>query len=95
MPIRINLLAEEQYLAEMRRRDPVKRAAWVGGFLGAVAVACWGWLLVSGLVDLVVAALIIAGLPGSAAWAIGLLVGINLVFGGTSLIGMALAARNA
>jgi uncharacterized membrane protein HdeD (DUF308 family) len=55
----------------------------------------WGWLLVSGIVDLVVAALIIAGLPGSAAWAIGLLVGINLIFGGTSLIGMALAARNA
>ncbi len=55
----------------------------------------WGWLLFSGIVDLVVAALIIAGLPGSAAWAIGLLVGINLVFGGTSLIGMALAARNA
>jgi uncharacterized membrane protein HdeD (DUF308 family) len=27
-------------------------------------------------------------------WAIGLLVGINLLFGGTSLIGMALAARN-
>jgi len=55
----------------------------------------WGWLLVSGIVDLIVAALIIAGLPGSAAWAIGLLVGINLVFGGTSLIGMALAARKA
>jgi uncharacterized membrane protein HdeD (DUF308 family) len=51
-------------------------------------------LFVSGLVDLVVAGLIIAGLPGSAAWAIGLLVGINLVFGGTSLIGMALAARD-
>jgi uncharacterized membrane protein HdeD (DUF308 family) len=28
-------------------------------------------------------------------WAIGLLVGINLLFGGMSLIGMALAARNA
>ena len=54
----------------------------------------WGWVLVSGIVDLIVAALIIAGLPGSAAWAIGLLVGINLVFGGTSLIGMALAARD-
>ena len=27
-------------------------------------------------------------------WAIGLLVGINLLFGGVSLIGMALAARN-
>lgn len=53
----------------------------------------WGWLLASGILDLVVAAAIITALPGSAAWAIGLLVGINLVFGGTSLIGMALAAR--
>jgi uncharacterized membrane protein HdeD (DUF308 family) len=55
----------------------------------------WGWLLASGILDLLVAAAIVIGLPGSAAWAIGLLVGINLVFGGTSLIGMALAARNA
>jgi uncharacterized membrane protein HdeD (DUF308 family) len=45
--------------------------------------------------DLVIAAIIIAGLPGSALWAIGLLVGINLLFGGASLIGMALAARKA
>jgi uncharacterized membrane protein HdeD (DUF308 family) len=52
-----------------------------------------GWLLASGILDLLVAAAIVTGLPGSAAWAIGLLVGINLVFGGTSLIGMALAAR--
>lgn len=53
----------------------------------------WGWMLASGILDLVVAAIIAAGLPQSAAWAIGLLVGINLVVGGTSLIGMALAAR--
>ena len=53
----------------------------------------WGWLLASGILDLLVAAAIVTGLPGSAAWAIGLLVGINLVFGGTSMIGMALAAR--
>ena len=53
----------------------------------------WGWLLASGILDLLVAAAIVTGLPGSATWAIGLLVGINLVFGGTSLIGMALAAR--
>ncbi len=33
MPIRINLLAEEQALEELRRRDPVKRAIWVGAFL--------------------------------------------------------------
>lgn len=54
----------------------------------------WSWLLVSGLMDILIAFLIIAGLPGSAEWAIGLLVGINLVLGGASLIGMALAARN-
>jgi uncharacterized membrane protein HdeD (DUF308 family) len=53
----------------------------------------WSWLLVAGLVDILISFLIITGLPGSAEWAIGLLVGINLVFGGASLIGMALAAR--
>ena len=51
----------------------------------------WGWLAVSGIIDLVIAVLIITGLPGSAAWAIGLLVGIDLVFGGFSLVRMALA----
>jgi uncharacterized membrane protein HdeD (DUF308 family) len=54
----------------------------------------WSWLLVAGLMDLLIAAIIITGLPGSALWAVGLLVGINLLFGGASLIGMALAARN-
>src|ERR1700736_4317223 len=53
----------------------------------------WSWLLVAGIMDLLIAAVIIAGLPGSAEWAIGLLVGINLVFGGATLIGVALAAR--
>jgi hypothetical protein len=33
MPIRINLLAEEQAAEEMRRRDPIKRALWVGSVL--------------------------------------------------------------
>jgi len=55
----------------------------------------WSWLLVAGLMDILIAFFIIAGLPGSAGWAIGLLVGINLLFGGATLIGMALAARNA
>ncbi len=55
----------------------------------------WSWLLVAGLMDILIAFFIIAGLPGSAGWAIGLLVGINLIFGGATLIGMALAARNA
>jgi uncharacterized membrane protein HdeD (DUF308 family) len=55
----------------------------------------WSWLLVAGLMDILIAFFIIAGLPGSAEWAIGLLVGINMLFGGATLIGMALAARNA
>src|ERR1700687_4508460 len=54
----------------------------------------WSWLLVAGIMDILIAAIIIAGLPGSALWAVGLLVGINLLFGGATLIGMALAARN-
>jgi len=54
----------------------------------------WGWMLASGIVDLALALLIFAGLPSTAAWAIGLLVGINMVFGGTALIAMALHARN-
>ena len=54
----------------------------------------WSWLLVAGLMDILIAVIIVAGLPGSALWAIGLLVGINLMFGGASLIGMALAARH-
>ncbi len=54
----------------------------------------WGWMLVSGVIDLILAAIIFAGLPGTAFWALGLLVGINLLFGGVALIAMALAARH-
>ena len=36
MPIRINLLAEAQAMEDQRRRDPVKRAVWVG--VGLLAV---------------------------------------------------------
>jgi uncharacterized membrane protein HdeD (DUF308 family) len=53
----------------------------------------WGWMLASGIIDLILAAIILAGLPGTAVWAIGLLVGINMVFGGSALIAMALQAR--
>ena len=53
----------------------------------------WLWLMIAGIFDILISFMIISGLPGSADWAIGLLVGINLVFGGASMIGMALAAR--
>jgi uncharacterized membrane protein HdeD (DUF308 family) len=41
------------------------------------------------VVDLLLAGLILSGLPATAAWAIGVLVGINLVMGGIALIAMA------
>ena len=53
----------------------------------------WGWMLVSGIIDLALAMMIFAGLPSTAAWAVGLLVGINMIFGGAALIAMALHAR--
>ncbi len=53
----------------------------------------WGSLFAGGLIDLTLAVLIIFGFPGSAAWVVGLLVGIDLIFGGTSLIIVALNAR--
>lgn len=55
----------------------------------------WSWMLVAGLMDILIAAIIITGLPESATWALGLLVGVNLLFGGATLIGVALAARSA
>jgi uncharacterized membrane protein HdeD (DUF308 family) len=55
----------------------------------------WGWMLISGIIDLILAAIIWGGLPGTAAWALGLLVGINMLFGGSAMIAMALHARHA
>ncbi len=47
----------------------------------------WGWIVFSGLVSLFLAGLIWSEMPGSAAWVIGLLVGINLlIFGISQLI---------
>jgi uncharacterized membrane protein HdeD (DUF308 family) len=53
----------------------------------------WGWVVFSGIVDLLLAYLIWQGWPSSANWAIGLLVGVNMLFLGLSLVMTALAAR--
>ncbi len=55
----------------------------------------WNLMLVSGVIDLGLAAMIFLGLPATAAWAIGLLVGVNLIFGGAAVIAMAWHARTA
>ena len=53
----------------------------------------WGWLLVKGVLDVLLAAFIVLALPGSAIWALGLIIPIDLVFGDSSLIAIALVAR--
>jgi len=53
----------------------------------------WEWMMANGVVDLILAGVVIAGLPGTLIWALGLLLGIDLLFGGASLIVMALTAR--
>ncbi len=54
----------------------------------------WGWMLASGVADLVLAALIIVGLPFSAAWALGLVVGVNLISSGVAITMVAFAGRD-
>jgi uncharacterized membrane protein HdeD (DUF308 family) len=53
----------------------------------------WIWMLFSGIVDIVLGFIIISGMPGSAVWVLGLLVGINLLMAGIALIMAALAVR--
>jgi uncharacterized membrane protein HdeD (DUF308 family) len=71
-----------------------------GVFQAAIAIASrhvaaghWGWMLLSGVADLVLAAIIIMGWPGTAIWALGLLVGVNLLTSGWALVMAALAGR--
>ncbi len=53
----------------------------------------WIWLVLGGAVNLVLAAIILTGWPGTAAWTLGLLFGINLFMWGISLVMTALACR--
>ena len=46
----------------------------------------WGWVLFSGLIDIVLALIIMSGFPGTAIWVIGLMVGINLLMMGVALV---------
>lgn len=53
------------------------------------------WLIASGVLDILLALLLILGLPGTAVWAIGLFIGISLLTSGLALLLAALDARKA
>lgn len=53
----------------------------------------WGWPLAAGILGIVVGLLILSQLPSFAAWVLGLLVGINLLFDGIWIIMFSSAGR--
>ena len=55
----------------------------------------WEWMMVNGVIDLILAGIIIAGFPGTLVWAFHLLVGIDMLSGRGSLIAITLQARKA
>lgn len=53
-------------------------------------LAHWGWVFFSGLTALLLAIIVWAGWPGTASWVLGLLLGINMIFLGWSLLSISL-----
>jgi uncharacterized membrane protein HdeD (DUF308 family) len=53
----------------------------------------WGWFLAAGIASVVLGGMLIFGWPATALWAIGLLLGINLIFSGAMNAALALACR--
>lgn len=49
----------------------------------------WGWLAANGIVSMALAVLLIAGLPGTALWAIGVLLGVNFLSSGIAFLALA------
>ena len=54
----------------------------------------WGWMLFGGVVSMMLGIMIWRQWPLSGAWAIGVLVGIKLVFAGWAMVGIGAAGRS-
>ena len=68
-----------------------------GAFEGVIAAqhrpkAGWGWMALNAVVTLLLGVMLIAGLPGTALWAIGLLLGVNFLSSGIAFTALAAAA---
>ena len=55
----------------------------------------WGWMLASGIADIVLAGLIIYFWPQSASWTLGLIVGVNLITTGLAILMTAIEVSKA
>jgi uncharacterized membrane protein HdeD (DUF308 family) len=54
-------------------------------------IPAWGWVLAAGVAGIALGVMLFAGWPATGLWAIGLLVGVNLVFTGVGLLMVGLA----
>jgi uncharacterized membrane protein HdeD (DUF308 family) len=54
----------------------------------------WGWMLFGGIVSVLLGFMIWGQWPVSGAWAIGILVGIKLIFAGWAMVGIGAAGRS-
>jgi len=54
----------------------------------------WGWMVMSGVTDLILAWVMISGWPGTAIWALGLIAGVNLITTGLAITMAALSGRS-
>lgn len=55
----------------------------------------WGWMVLSGIADLILVALIVAGWPSSAVWVLGVFAGVNLITSGIAILVVATTVRSA
>ena len=53
----------------------------------------WGWILFSAIMTVILGILLLASWPISGVWALGTLVGVNLLFSGFAMISIGSAAR--
>lgn len=70
----------------------------VGGLFRTIGAATmrfpqWGWSLFSGIVSVALGIILLAELPTSSLWFIGFAIGIDMIFEGASLVGVAAALR--
>ena len=68
----------------------------VGGLFRSIGAGMlqfprWGWAVFSGVLSIVLGVLLLVQLPVSSVWFIGFAIGVDLVFDGTALVGLATA----
>jgi uncharacterized membrane protein HdeD (DUF308 family) len=94
------------YLIWRPRSGMVSLTLAIGAFFGAQGIVqiitaiehrrvlrSWGWVVLTGIANVILALIIWGGFPGTADWVLGLLFGINLLLWGFSLIMTAIACR--